>query len=353
MLMDTLRKITIGLCALLLGPVLFSGIVLFGVNQTIGNAEYVKQTFRRAEVFPALGKQISVAQSGENKKGAEAAIKVTADAQTMQAVGDQAVNSLFGFLQGNTPAQEISVDITPLTKNLDKELVKEVQTQLKKDIKNCKAGQQTSPELNCEQLKTQLEQADGIVKNILGENGALADGKLSLGDLQQMSGNNNAGQTQETIQTLQNLSTLYRIAQWGVAICGVLSVILISLIIVLSRVKLLAVRRVGTILLLNGLLIVVALFVVRLIRGYIPDSGTEDLASALTQAGGFMAVDIAARTMIAGGILFVIGLGAIIVSSILLKKQSPPTKAAEPSTADKEANPTVQSSEVVEAKKKD
>lgn len=333
--MDTLRKISLWLCGILLGPFVLLGVAALAFTQTIGNPEYLKQTLAEATIYEAIGKQIRVQSSKEISAKDEArvnkALAAATTSQNMQQVTEGSIDQVFKFLNGERQAEELSIDITPITKKLNGELGKQIEEQLDIEIKKCKKLQRSGAAVDCSELQVQKKDVDKLVDEAFGKDGVLADGNLTLGDIEQLSGNEKNPQNPSLADTLQLLASLYQLARIGIVICSVLALGCIAGIILLSLDRLRGVRRVGSILLINGALLVVTsvvgIFLSQKGAGAFTNP-SENLTNAVGVAGSKVVTDFALYNRNLGIIILVIGIITTAISWILIKKHTPKTPEA-------------------------
>lgn len=338
--MDTFKKFGLWLSVILLGPLLLLGVASFAFTRTIGNPTYLKQTFAEAHVYQALGKQIRVESSSDispkDKARLNQALTAATNDKNMQKVGEQTIDQIFNFLSGETNPDEITINVAPITSKLDQALLAQVEKQLETEIKKCNNLQKSGAEINCKKLEAQRAESDRFVKSAFGKNGVLADGNLTLSDLEELSApggveNQNRLGVSDLRRSLEFLATLYQIAQVGIVVCGVFALLCACGIVFLSSDRLRGLRRSGVIMLVNGGVIVI----VSVIGSFIAQKGAatftdsaKNLSDALGVASSQTIADLASYSRILGLAVLIIGMTATAVSSILIKQRS--TKLAAP-----------------------
>ncbi len=333
MLMDILRKIGIGICALLLGPTLIIASSAFAFQRTVGNPDYVKTTLGDGKIYEAVGSQIKLQtqNEGENQpKFVKKALKNATDSTVLKEVIESGIDNVFAFLKGDIKVEEISIDITPVTSVLDKELITQLKSEIDK-LPTCSGTQAPTSsdptKANCIPKGTNEDKfATQAIDDILGEEGILADNKLTLQDIQTVgqSGGQQSADIENLNQSLNQIASLYQLSRWLTPFSILLSLLFSAAIILLSKSRLHGVRRAGWIILLNGLL----LFFISLVANFgaqtfIPQaSGISLLGDTIQGIAKTIISDVTKYNKIIGIVFFIIGLAMTIVSSILIKKHA-------------------------------
>lgn len=343
-IMNGLRKFGLWLSALVIGPALLIAVVAFSVTRTLGNPAYVKQTFAEVKVYQALGNFLQAEaekSAGSDNPTVQKALAKTATTERLQTISEQAVDQAYAVLNGDIHATDFSVDITEFKQaflqNLDNDLTKQLA-----ELPACSfANPPTSTDILASSCLPTGADIDKIVaqakQQTVSENELLQAGAVDLTNISNpqaqaaLNGQTTAADSAQISEQFQQLADVYQQSKLVLPIAAGVGVISALGVVLLSQSRLRGGRRLGVLLLGNGLVLVVLSFVARMLGQNFPintGEGTLLPATAFELAGQTIVIDLATLIMQLSLAVFVIGLGITVLVSVMISKQKPKPETA-------------------------
>lgn len=338
--MEFLRKFGLWLSGLLLIPLLLYAIFTFIFLQTIGSATYIKSTLQETSVYEAFGvyaqEQLKTSPDLKNNTQVKKALKAALQEKNTRAVVEDTVDQTFLVLNGDLAANEMVINISPVTDAFQTSL----ETQLKSTLKSlptcttfAEAQAQTADPFNATCLPPGVstnQLTEQALTEVLYQNKTFKTGEIKpfvKNSAQEKDTNGQASAQTETDpkEGLELLGTMYRLSKIMMPIMALLSIVAVTGLILLSRPRLAGVKRAGWLLAITGLLMTVtSFFLGQIARNFARErTDTNSLAAAGEDAGRLLAIDATNLALIIGVILLIIGLAMTITSMIYLKKRAP------------------------------
>lgn len=374
--MQFLRKLALTLALLLYAPLLLILPTVISLNATLNKPTFIKEKVAEAKLYPALSTYILEQINKSTEASASPLIGQTATEvftpTALQEVFEPVVDSIYTWLDNPQEKFDISINTKSLQDSFKAKLDQNLGTQLATLPPCSRSLQPTSTDpyqLNCIPAGVSIESIRTEAQAQINQNRDLAEQEtISLTEPEQptpvesQSPDAAPVETKKTeapqlnIDQFKMLAKIYRITKASTPWIIGLLVITTAVILALSSSWIQGVKRTGIFLAVNGgLLLISSVGTSFLFRTLLPVPATDESIGA----AGREIADLLTRHMLATTRNFaiaylVIGIIAII-SAIVLKKKSAPSKAEEAipqeHTADELGEKS--SSSTVEANKKD
>lgn len=340
--MDGLKKFGLVVCVLLFGPLFVLCVVAYGFRQTAGNEAYVKRTIAEAKFYDAVGNTIVTQAVGES--GGEpvitAALQSAVTGDKIQTALEPLITGTYAWLGGNTAKPAFALEIGPIQSNFEQSLSSALH-QRAASLPACTYANPPTGDsiynLNCIPPGTDVDAtiSDAIsrVTNTASvfSNEVVTDGTVSTEEAASLG-------VQDPTQNLpESLPRTYQFLVDGFWFFVGGTVLTAVGIVLLSRTWLYGVRKLGVLLLLNGLgLLVVGLVLHFAVSSLIPTTAveaTELTVNAIEDVFKTIVADNASLLKLTGLIAVVTGLVGIVGSSVAISKQAKPTTPPQPPKA--------------------
>lgn len=329
--MNGLKKTGLVLAVILFGPLFVLSIVSFAFNRTLGNPEYTKQTINQAGFYSAVGVTITTQAVGES--GGEpvitAALQSAVSGDKIRTALEPLIDGMYSWLRGDTAQPAFTLAIGPIKSNFEQSLTAALQARAA-GLPACSYA--TPPNggdiysINCIPPGTDINAtiADAVsrVTNTASvfSNEVVADGTVSSQEAASLGVND---PTQNLPTALPKLFQFLTKGQWFF----VAGTLLTGLgILLLSQSWLYGLRKLGVLLLLNGLgLLIVGLGLHFMVSSLIPTTSvesTELTVNAVEEASKIILADNANLFKISGIVALIAGIGSIVTSTVVLSKKT-------------------------------
>lgn len=344
--MQFIRKTTLGLAASLLFTLLFVFGLAFSAQRVLGTPGSLKHALKASGLYESgVGDALNQAQkdqpSGQgegipiDRPEVQNVIKQAASPQFLQTQTEQALDSVYAWMQGKSAHLTFSVDLTEVKVRLADGMAQYVQQHLA-TLPACPAGTgmgDVDPfKATCVPQGTDTSQVAAAAKNEILNGEFLKDSTTVTADTIKTEN----GKTLE--QQLKELPTIYQRVNQGVYAAGLLVILLMLAVIFLSANWRAGVRKVA----ITGIAIGLFSALIAWLSRYGVDRATEQLAQSsgniqpLQQkalaAGELLFNDFRAWWLGYGITLMVLGVVALVVLTATEGKGPKPEKlAAEPS----------------------
>lgn len=330
--MQGLKKTGLVVSILLFSPLFLLSLLSFTFGRTLGDLTYAKQVVDEAGFYEAAGDAIVNQAAGEagGDPIISAALETAVSGDQLQRLLEPLIEGIYGWLDGTTEQPEFSLAIEPIKSTFQTSLTGTLQA-LAASLPACTQASEFSGEdiytYTCIPPGTDVNAAinDAVSRVItnasLFSDQLVADGTISANDAAEFGIN-------DPSQNLPNsLPMMYQFligGQWFF-IAG--TVLMTIGVVLLSKAWLFGLRKLGILLVINGVMVLVTGFLFGFVGGsLIPTTSvevTESTVNALEKAARVILVDTASMQKLAGIITFVLGVIAIIVSTVILNKQKP------------------------------
>lgn len=352
MLMQGLQKFGLVVAVTLFGPLLLLSIFALAFNRTLGDQEYTKQSIEQAGFYKAVGDTIvtqasgsSAASSNEIEPVVVAALQSAVSGDKIQTTLEPLLDNIYAWLRGDVEQPSFALEIAPIKVDFEQSLTAALQTKAA-GLPPCDSGTLPSGEdiysYNCIPAGTDVNAAiaDAVSRvstnaSIFSDN-VVADGTVSSQEASDLGIND---PTQNLPGALPRTYQLFTAGLWFF----VASMILTGVgVVLLSRSWLYGIRKLGVLLLINGLGVLITGLLLHFVgSSLIPTTSvaaTEAPVNALEQASKIVLTDNASLLKMIGITSVVTGVVGLISSTVLLGKRR--TSPAPPFTPDPPVQPT-------------
>jgi len=336
-----MKKIGLVLSIVLFGPLFLLSVFSYTFNHTLGDREYTKHAIVEAGFYTAVGETIKTQALGGDDADplVNNALQSAVSGENLQKTLEPLIDGIYGWLDGTTDQPQFSLAIEPLKADFQQSLTASLKARAG-DLPVCRGPVPTSGEdifsYNClprgTDINTVVNDAVSQVTNNASvfSDEIVSDGSVNAQEAQDLGIND---PTQNLPDTLPNLFQFLTNGQWWFIAGTLLTAVGIVL---LSLTWLHGIRKLGILLLINGL----AVLVLGLILGYIVSTlvpttsveATDSTVNALEQASKIILKDNASRLKVIGLVPTILGVIGIVASSILIhkKKLVQPVAASKP-----------------------
>jgi len=327
--MHVIKKIGLIASAFLLGPMILLSVFSVAFRSTAGDKEYVKKGFSEAGVYAAVGDALVQSAVGEGEGDAlvEKALKSAVDETAMQQAVEPVIDSLYAWLEGDIKNPEFSLNLRTIEKSFEESLTKLLKKQAA-SLPDCAPGTlpSTTDVLSIECIPEGFDTNERIqdaVEGIIARADIFSDATTKDGSLSQQEINDLGIKTPaENLST--TIPTTYRVFNQGFWFFVGTALLSIAGLIFLSISKLRGLRKIGIILLSNGILLIVIAGILQFILGsLIPSasvSATEAPISAIENVAKTLISDVARIVRIGAISTVILGGTSIVVSTIFIRK---------------------------------
>lgn len=340
--MNGLKKFGLGISVALFGPLFLLSVFSIAFNRTLGDQEYTKQVIESAGFYSSVGETIKSQAVGEAGTDPiiESALNSAVSGENLQNTLEPLLDGTYGWLSGETQQPEFSLAIEPIKANFQESLRAGLQARAS-SLPTCASYGQLQGEdiftYTCIPPGTDVNATINDAVTRITNNASVfsdevvADGTVSTEEAQDLGIND---PTQNLPNTLPQLYQFLAKGQWffiAGALLATISTVLLSLT------WLHGLRKLGVLLLINGLLVLVIGLVMSFIVGsLIPTTSvevTESTVNAIEKTSKAILGDNASVLKLVGIISTLIGVAAVITSSVLLgKRKKPESTPLPPST---------------------
>lgn len=340
--MNGLKKFGLVVSVLLFGPLFLLSVFSFTFSRTLGDEEYTKQTIEAAGFYSAVGETIVV------KAGAEANSDPLITAALSSAVSDDRIQSAleplidgtYSWLDGEVEQPQFNLAIEPIKANFQESLTAALQARAA-GLPPCSYANPPSGEdiftYTCIPAGTDVNAAISDAVNSITNSASVfsdevvTDGTVNTDEAAELGIND---PTQDLPDELPKTYQFVKDGMWffvgGTMLTGVG-------LVLLSRSWLFGVRKLGILLLINGLgVLVVGLLLQFTVSSLIPTTAvesTEATVNALEQASKIILADNASMLKIVGTASTVLGIIGIVTSTIFISKNKKPEVKTPQTTA--------------------
>lgn len=302
-------------------------------NQTLGDQEYTKQTISEAGFYSAVGETIVLEAVGEagDQPLISTALEEAVGEKEVRAALEPLIDGSYAWLEGETQQPEFSLEIAPVKKDFEQNLTEALQAQAASLPACTSFGQLQGTDIFDYTCIPPGTDVDGLIADIVTRvsgnasvfsDEIVADGTVSAEEAAELGVNDPTQNLPEELPRLYQFMTaglLFFIA--GTLITGVG-------VVFLSKHWLYGMRKLGVLLLLNGIGVLIAGFVLSfVVSSLVPTTAievTEASVNALEQAAKTIFSDNASFLKIMGVVTMVLGLAGTIASTVLLSKDKKP-----------------------------
>lgn len=330
--MQGLKKTGLVLSVVLFGPLFLLSLISFTFSRTIGNLYYTKQVVAEAGFYEAAGEAIAQQSLGES--GGDplitAAVESAVSGDRLQQTLEPLIEGTYAWLDGTTAQPEFSLAVEPIKTNFVSTLTSALEARAA-SLPPCTSAAQFSGEdiysYTCIPPGTDVNAAINDAVSRVVSNASLfsdqlvADGTISASDAAQFGINDPSQNLPSSLPSSYQFllgGQWYFVAATVLTIAGMLS---------LSKSWLYGLRKVGVLLVVNGVFVLITGLLLSFVGGsLIPTTSVEVTAStvnALEQASRVILVDSASTLKVVGVGATIVGIIAIVVSSVVLNKRKP------------------------------
>lgn len=333
LVMNGLKKFGLVVSVALFGPLFLLSVFSVTFSRTLGDQDYTKQTIAQTGFYAAVGETITTQAVGE--AGGEplitAALQSAVSGDKIQTTLEPLIESTYAWLGGNVQQPEFKLQIEPIKANFEQSLTTALQARAASLPPCSQANPPTTSDvysINCIPPDTDVNAAIADAVTRVSGNASVfsdevvADGTVNTNETAELGVND---PTQDLPKALPNFYQFLTKGMWffigGTVLTGVG-------IILLSRDWLHGLRKLGVLLVINGLgALVLGLIMHYTVSSLIPTTSvdaTESIVNALQQASKVVIADNAEILKIVGAASLVLGVSSVVISSIVIsKKQSP------------------------------
>lgn len=329
--MQGLKKTGLVLSVILFGPLFLLSLFAFTFSRTIGSLDYTKQVIADAGFYEAAGKAIARQSLGQSAGDplVTAAVESAVSGDRLQQTLEPLIEGTYAWLDGTTEQPEFNLAVEPIKTNFVSTLTSALQARAA-SLPACSSTTDLSGEdiysYSCIPPGTDVnatinDAVSRVVTNAsLFSDQLVMDGSISASDAAQFGIN-------DPSQNLPNsLPSTYQFLLGGRWYFVAGTILTIIGMVFLSNSWLYGVRKVGVLLVINGVFVLLTGLLLSFVGGsLIPTTSVEVTAStvnALEQASRVILVDNASMLKIVGVSAAVVGTTAIVISSIVLSKKA-------------------------------
>lgn len=336
--MDALKKIGLVVSIMLFSPLLVLTTTSVAFSRTIGNQTYTENTLKKVKLYNALSSEIidKASGQGEQNKIIASALKKSAGPKVAEKIFQPIIDGTYKWLRGDTKTVNFDLKIGVIEKNFKPALTKLLKakanalppctdySQVSYDIYKLKC---IPPGVDVNELVANEVSRVTSTADIFSDS-STSDKKVDSNELGQANINNPS----EDLPS--SAPKLYQFLNKGLPFFVIGDLIFAALIVILSKNKLYGLRKIGSVLLFNGVILLILGFVVQpTLSNLIPtasSSDTQATISALQKAGKIIISDTSVIIRNFGILFSVLGAVAIVVSTFALKKSSPNPQLKKP-----------------------
>lgn len=339
MLMQGLKKFGLVVAVGLFGPLFLLSVFSLAFTRTIGNRDYTKQAVQSAGLYTAVGETIkneALGSEGATDPLITAALQSALSGDQLQNTLEPLIDGTYGWLGGETQQPQFTLAIEPLKANFQQGLTASLQARAA-SLPACTTAAPTGDDVftySCIPPGTDVNAliTDAVTK--ISNNASVfsdevvADGTVSTEEAQDLGIND---PTQNLPDELPKLYQFLNNGFWffvaGTLLAGVGTVLL-------SLTWLHGLRKLGVLLVVNGAFtLVTGLILSWVVSSIIPTTSiesTEAAVNALQQASKIILADNASMFKLVGLAAAVLGVIAIVTSTMFLRKDKKPSTPAKP-----------------------
>lgn len=343
--MQGLKKFGLVVSVGLFGPLFLLSIFSFAFNRTLGSQDYTKQTIKEAGFYAAVGETIKT-QAGAGQ-GTDplvvSALQSAVSGDNLQNTLEPLIDGTYDWLSGVTQQPKFSLAIEPLKANFQKSLTAALQSRATSLPACSRAVRLTGEDIftyNCIPPGTDVTAVINDAVTKISNNASVfsdevvADGTVSAEEAQ------NLGINDPTQNLPNTLPRLYQFLSKGLWFFVVGTILTAVGVVLLSLTKLHGLRKLGVLLVINGVGVLVAgLLMGYLVSTLIPTAAveaTDAAVNAIKQASKIILADNAAVLKIVGLASTALGGVGIITSTILINRNKAPAPVTAPTAPQKE-----------------
>lgn len=348
--MNGLKKFGLVVAVLLFGPLFLLSVFSFGFNRTLGDEAYTKQTIVEAGFYSAVGDTIVTKAGGE--AGGEpivtAALQSAVSGDRLQGTLEPLIDGTYSWLSGQTQQPQFSLAIEPIKANFQQSLTTALQDRAASLPPCTRANPYNGEDVlnaNCIPPGTDVNAliTDAVTKvtsnaSVFSDE-VVADGTINTQEASDLGVND---PTQNLPTALPDAYQFLTDGLWffigGTVLTGVG-------VIFLSKTWLYGLRKLGVLLVVNGVIVLIIGLGLQFVVGTIVPTtsveSTEATVDALQQASKIILADTASLLKTAGVASAVLGIIGIVTSSVVIsKKRSPKDKKPEVGTTPTQVSET-------------
>ncbi len=328
--MNGFKKFGLVVSVGLFGPLFLLSVSAYTFNKTVGDENYVKKTIAEAKLYDAASQALINNALGADQPDPliESALQSAANPKTIQKVLDPAISSTYDWLGGEVAKPNYTLSLTQIRTDFEKSLTSKLKARAKKLPVCSYYGQSTSNDIfsaTCIPAGTDVNQviSDAISRittnaDIFSDK-AVADGSVDAKDAK------DAGISLPTDSPAPIIAKSYQFFKKGFPFFVAGAIVAAVGTLLLSSTLLRGTRKLGILLLTNGLILLVSGLVMQFVLGsLVPTtavSATEAPVNALQDAAKILIADNAHIVKIAGIVSTVVGLVATITSTVFIRKK--------------------------------
>jgi hypothetical protein len=337
--MQFLRKATLGLCASLLFSLLLAFGLALGVQRVLGSPDSLKQALKNSNFYgnvvtgalDQVQKNQTQGEGGDqiplDRPELQNVVKQVATPDLLQTQVEQALDSIYAWLQGKTPTLQFSADLGEFKSRLADGMSGYAKEHLA-SLPQCTGGQPPADDFDplsatCLPKGMNVNKAAAQVKDELLHGQFLEDTTINASDLK-----TEDGKTLE--EQLKAAPTAYQAATWSTYGAGALAVLFAVAVLFLSVSRRAGLKKLAIIFIGAGTLTAVLGWLVSYGAERAETMLTDPLQQSAFQAGQFLIGDLRTWWMGYGIGLLVLGVGTLLALYFTRPKApSAPEKATE------------------------
>lgn len=331
--MNFLKKSALGVCVSLLTALLFIFGLTSGLYKTFGSSDSMKSALKDSGIYQSVvGDVIEKAQkegAGEEERGQEEGlpldhpeiqkiIKNAATPELLQAQAENALDSVYAWLRGDTEKLKFTVELGEIKDRLANGMSQYVEQRMA-SLPACKSGasRDVNPfEAECLPRGVSPKKVAAEAKEQVLKGDIFKEDTLTAENLKSANG-------QPIEQQLQAIPTAFQGVKWAVYSAGLLALLMGAAVVFLSHTWRSGLKKVAIISIFVGTVSVIVSWLAGYGLGLIANQAKEPLQKSGVKVGEHLLGDLTNWWIIYGAILIVLGAGALIALRFTRPKAIP------------------------------
>ncbi len=354
--MSIIKKTALGVCVSLLTAFLFIFGLTSGLYSTFGSPEPMKTALKDSGIYQSVvGDALEEVQKDQSEKGqkeelpldnpdVQNIIKSAATPELLQAQTENALDSAYAWLKGDTEKLKFTVELGE-TKDRLADGVAQYAEQRMASLPACKSNVSRDVDpftAKCLPRGVSPRDVAAEAKSQILSGEFLKEETLTADNLK---GAN--GQTLE--EQLKTVPVAYQAVKWAVYSAGLLAVLLAVAVVFLSHTWRSGLKKVALMFIFVGVVSVGVSLLANFGLGWVADQAKQPLQKSGVKVAELLVGDLTNWWMIYGAILFVLGVGATVALRFTRPKTIPgvddieepmPESPDAPGTPEKPASPS-------------
>ncbi len=335
--MNFLKKSALGVCVSLLTALLFIFGVSSGLYRTFGSPEPVKTALKDSGIYQSVvGDALKQTQKDQaddsaqkkediplNNPDVQNIIKNAASPELLQAQAENALDSVYAWLSGDTDKLKFTVELGETKQRLADGLGQYVEQRLAA-LPACKAGASRDVDpftAKCLPRGVSPAKVAAQAKNEVLSGDFFKEDSVTAKDLKGKNG-------QPLEKQLQAIPVAYQAVKWTVYGSGLLALLMATAVVFLSQTWRSGLRKIAVIFIFVGIVSVAVSWLAGYALGLVADQAKEPLQQSGVKVAEHLAASLRNWWTVYGAVLIVLGVGALVT----LRFTRPKTAAGTDST---------------------